>query len=259
MNINTNRFKNLLPVINTIDNKSRSIKKDKQNKSRMRSNRTRNPTRNPTKQTNTRWSFIEKKEKEDQEKNVFLRKERTDNRSGFKKKNLRINSRFSNLKTDDEGNAFQRRNGGGRRMHRRNRSYRPKRSKEEFLNYMAEKHNGTFKNADIMSFAKSIKPKSPNQNKKKKGKKKSSAYFDSIKEAERQSEIELEKEKSALREEGKMNASVRSMILDNYSYYSEDDEDYDGEDEQQDGNEQKTQIQPQPKVETVDDGFSDML
>ena len=79
------------------------------------------------------------------------------------KQNLRINSRFSNLKPDDEGNTFQRRHGGGGRMNRRNRSYRPKRSKEEFLNYMAEKHNGTFKNNDLMAFAKSIKPKSPKQ------------------------------------------------------------------------------------------------
>ena len=264
MNTNTDRFKNLLPANNTSNNKRKSIKKDKQNKNKMRSNRARNPartTRNPTKQPtqkNSRWSFIEKKEKEDKEKNVFLRKERTNSRNGyngFKKQNLRINSRFSNLKTDDEGNSFQRRHGGGGRMNRRNRSYRPKRSKEEFLNYMAEKHNGTFKNADIMAFAKSIKPKSPNQSKKKKGKKKSSAYFDSIKEAAKQSEIELEKEKAALREEEKINASVKSMILNNYSYYSEEEEEY--EEDQLDESEQKTQTQP--KAEPVDDGFSDML
>ena len=263
MNTNTDRFKNLLPENNTSNNKKRNNKQSKMrsNRARKPARTTRNPTRNPTKQPtqkNTRWSFIEKKEKEDKEKNVFLRKERTNSRNGyggFKKQNLRINSRFSNLKPDDEGNTFQRRHGGGGRMNKRNRHYRPKRSKEEFLNYMAEKHNGTFKNTDLMAFAKSIKAKSPKQKNKKKGKKKSSAYFDSIKEAERQSEIELEKEKAALREEEKMNASVKSMILNNYSYYSEEDEEY--EEDQLDESEQKTQSKQQE--ETVDDGFSDML
>ena len=45
------------------------------------------------------------------------------------------------------------------------------------------------------------------------------------------------------------------MILNNYSYYSEEDEEY--EEDQLDESEQKTQTQP--KAETVDDGFSDML
>ena len=51
-----------------------------------------------------------------------------------------------------------------------------------------------------------------------------------------------------------MNASVKSMILNNYSYYSEEDEEY--EEDQLDESEQKTQTQPKAEI---DDGFSDML
>ena len=244
------RFKNCIPS-NTDNMKQRTRRPKKSLKS------------NTMQSQNSRWANLNASDNSTNSKNIFLNKSKNgernndrfnnygdkrnqshsthsphsnsfrNSRNSFRNKPRRNDSgRFNSLKSKE--NSFTNRRNGG--YHRNNRRIsRPRRSQEEFMEYMKKKHNATQREADIFSFIKTEVPKEKKLSKKdvKKLKKDTKKNLSDVEKYGRGNESD----NAQCKADDELDKKIKMAILNSYNYQESSEDEYidEGESQKQEG------------------------
>ena len=208
-------------------------------KNKNRNGRHRNNIKKKESGENSRWGKLESE-------NIFHRKQ-----SKSRSFNSQKNTRFNSLRNE---NKFlnNRHRGGGRKR------FPKKRSKEEFMKYMQEKHNSTQKKPNILAFVKTVDIKQKDKTSKKQ--KKKEKLIEKKKKHESflmEKTPHLEKEEEIENNNDSISNSVKNSILAQYNYESFSEED----DENEESSEKETMLpyHSTNNSESTKNSFEDML